>query len=100
MSTPARPQPQLEPAGINCDQYLEFIPEKLELVNGHLSYGGQDQTGFHACVLTNMGLLAAIRGTGAYLWIESLDCHFRERLEAVKAQPEGAEAMINRCRVY
>jgi len=48
MSPPALSQPQLRPAGITCDQYLEFTLEKLELVNGHLGYGEQDQTGFHS----------------------------------------------------
>ena len=46
-SNPPLPQPQLEPAGITFDQYAEFTPEKLELRNGYLGYGGQEQTGFH-----------------------------------------------------
>ena len=56
-SNPPLPQPQLEPAGITFDQYAEYTPEKLELRNGYLGYGGQDPTGFHLAVLTNMGLL-------------------------------------------
>jgi hypothetical protein len=95
-SNPPLPQPQLEPAGITFDQYAEYTPEKLELRNGYLGYGGQDQTGFHLAVLTNMGLLAAIRNTEVSLWIEALDRHLRERLETVDAEPEVAEAMINR----
>jgi hypothetical protein len=95
-SKPPLPQPQLEPTGITFDQYAEYTPEKLELRNGYLGYGGQDPTGFHLAVLTNMGLLAAIRNTEVSLWIEALDRHLRERLETVNAPSEVAEAMINR----
>ena len=95
-SNPPLPQPQLEPTSITFDQYAEYTPEKLELRNGYLGYGGQDPTGFHLAVLTNMGLLAAIRNTEVSLWIEALDRHLRERLETVNAEPEVAEAMINR----
>lgn len=95
-SNPPLPQPQLEPTGITFEQYAEFTPEKLELIRGHFGYGGQDPTGFHLAVLTNMGLLAAIRHTGASLWLEALDHHLRSKLETVNAQPEVAEAMINR----
>ncbi|MBD2695241.1 hypothetical protein [Anabaena catenula] len=47
MTQPLLPQPQLEPNGITSDQYFEFTPEKLELWNGYLGYGGQDNLGFH-----------------------------------------------------
>jgi hypothetical protein len=50
------PQPQLEPTGINFEQYDEFTPQKLELWDGFYNYGGQDMTGFHLAVLTNMGV--------------------------------------------
>lgn len=43
-----------------------------------------------------MGLLAAIQNTEVSLWIEALDRHLRSRLETVNAEPEVAEAMINR----
>jgi hypothetical protein len=95
-SRPPLPQPQLEPAGITFEQYVEFTPPKLELVRGQLGYGGQDPTEFHACVLTNMGLLAVIQFTGVSLWVEALDRHLRSKLEAVNADPEVAEAMMNR----
>lgn len=95
-SNPPLPQPQLEPTGITFDQYAEYTPEKLELRNGYLGYGGQNKTGFHLAVLANMGLLAAIQNTGVSLWVEALDRHLRERLETVNAPSEVAEAMINR----
>jgi hypothetical protein len=41
-------------------------------------------------------VLVAIRNTGVSLWIEALDRHPQERLEAVNAPSEVAEAMINR----
>ncbi len=95
-SQPPLPQPQLEPAGITFDQYVEFTPEKLELWDGYLDYGGQNQLGFHLAVLRNMGLLTAIRHTELSLWIEALDCHLKEKLETVSAQPEVAQALLNR----
>lgn len=93
---PELPQPSLEPASITFDQYIEFTPEKLELSDGYLGYGGQDQVGFHLAVLTNMGLLAAIRRTGMSLWVEALERHVREKLATVNGDPEVAEAMLNR----
>jgi hypothetical protein len=84
-SHPSLPQPQLEKSGITFEQYLEFTPEKLELSNGYLGYGGQDQLGFHLAVLTNMGLLSAIRHTGLSLWLEALDSRVREKLATVKS---------------
>jgi hypothetical protein len=41
-SQPPLPEPQLHPAGITFDQYVEFTPEKLELSDGYLGYGGQN----------------------------------------------------------
>lgn len=78
------------------DQYVEFTPEKLELSDGYLGYGGQNQVGFHLPVLTNMGLLAAIRHTGMSLWVEALDRDVREKLATFNGEPEVAEAMLNR----
>ena len=95
-SQPPLPQPQLKPTGITFDQYAEFTPEKLELADGFYGYGGQDQTGFQLAVLTNMGLLKAIRHTGVSLWMEALERRLREKLERVDAQPEVTEAMLNR----
>ncbi|MHC5831370.1 MAG: hypothetical protein ACYT04_89250, partial [Nostoc sp.] len=86
----------LEPASITFDQYIEFTPEKLELSDGYLGYGGQDQIGFHLAVLTNMGLLTAIRRTGMSLWVEALERHVRQKLATVNGEPEVAEAMLNR----
>ncbi|PAX56982.1 hypothetical protein [Brunnivagina elsteri] len=95
-SQPPLPQPQLQPAGITFDQYVEFTPEKLELWDGYLGYGGQNQLGFHLAVLTNMGLLSAIRHTNLSLWVETLDNYMREKLANINAEPEVTEAMLNR----
>lgn len=95
-SQPPFPQPQLQPNCITSDQYLEFTPEKLELWGGYLGYGGQNQLGFHLAVLTNMGLLSAIRHTNLSLWVEALDNYVREKLVNNNAEPEVAEAMLNR----
>ncbi len=96
MTQPPLPQPQLEPSGITFDQYEEFTPAKLELSNGYLGYGGQDNLGFHLSVLTNMGLLTAVRNTNLSLWIEALDHVVREKLQNVNSEPEVAKAMLNR----
>ena len=96
MNEPPLPQPQLEPSGITFDQYAEFTPQKLELSNGYMGYGGQDNLGFHLSVLTNMGLLSAIKHTNIELWLEALDYVVREKLPKVNASPEVVEAMLNR----
>ena len=57
---PRLPQPELERAGITFEQYEEFTPEKLELWDGYLGYGSQNQLGFHLAILRNMGLLTAV----------------------------------------
>ncbi|BAZ83666.1 MAG: hypothetical protein VKL60_17025 [Sphaerospermopsis sp.] len=96
MTQPPLPQPKLEPTGITFDQYVEFTPQKLELSNGYMGYGGQNQLGFHLAVLTNMGLLKAAQHTNLALWVEALDFVVREKLAKVDAPPEVAEAMLNR----
>ncbi|MDB9435253.1 hypothetical protein BMF77_02049 [Dolichospermum sp. UHCC 0315A] len=96
MSEPSLPQPQLEPSGITFDQYAEFTPQKLELSNGYMGYGGQDNLGFHLSVLTNMGLLKAAQHTNLALWIEALDCVVKEKLQNINGEPEVVEAMLNR----
>ena len=93
---PLLPQPELERAGITFEQYEEFTPEKLELWDGYLGYGGQNQLGFHLAVLRNMGLLTAIRHTELSLWIEALNSHIREKLQIVDAPPEVIEVMLDR----
>ena len=95
-SQPPLPQPQLQPTGITSDQYDEFTPEKLELWDGYLGYGGQNQLGFHLVVLINMGLLSAIRHTNLSLWVEALDNYVRQKLANINAEPEVAEALLNR----
>ena len=81
-SQPPLPQPELNPAGITFDQYEEFTPAKLELVDGILGYGGQDLTGFQLSVLRNMGLLKAVERTDVTVWIDALDRHLQEKLVA------------------
>ena len=96
MNQPPLPQPQLKPKGITFEQYIEFTPQKLELSNGYMGYGGQDNLGFHLSVLTNMGLLKAAQHTNLALWIEALDCVIREKLQNINGEPEIVEAMLNR----
>ena len=72
MTQPSLPQPQLELTGITSQQYMAYTPEKLELWNGFYGYGGQDLTGFHLAVLTNMGLRAAVREVPIVLLLEAI----------------------------
>jgi hypothetical protein len=72
MTQPPFPQPQLEPNGINFEQYLEYTPEKLELWDGFYNYGGQDMTGFHLAILTNMGLRAAVSHVPITQWLAAI----------------------------
>ncbi len=52
---------------------MAYTPEKLELWNGFYGYGGQDLTGFHLAVLTNMGLRAAVREVPFALLLEAIE---------------------------
>ena len=95
MTQPSLPQPQLEPTGITSEQYMAYTPEKLELWNGFYDYGGQDFTGFHLAVLTNMGLRAVVREVPLILLLEAIQ-------EAVLQNPkldlnnEVGSAMLDR----
>jgi len=66
------PQPQLEPTGITFEQYDEYTPQKLELWDGFYNYGGQDMTGFHLAVLTNMGLRTAVSHVPMSKWLAAI----------------------------
>lgn len=88
-SQPPLPQPELKPKGITFDQYDEFTPAKLELVDGILGYGGQDPTGFQLSVLRNMGLLKAVAHTDATLWIDALE-HYLQQKSSANSEPEAA----------
>jgi hypothetical protein len=72
MTQPSLPQPQLAPTGMTLEQYMAYTPEKLELWDGFYDYGRQDLTGFHLAVLTNMGLLAAVREVPLALLLEAI----------------------------
>ncbi len=95
-SQPPLPKPQLQPTGITFEQYVEFTPQKLELRDGYLGYGGQNQLGFHLAVLTNMGLLSAISNTNLRLWVEALDNYIREELNNINDESVEREALLNR----
>lgn len=95
-SQPPLPTPQLEPSGITSEQYLEFIPDKLEFYDGYLGYGGQDQTAFQLSVLTNIGLFKALQHTKSVLWIQAIERYLKQKLETLNAEPEVQQAMLNR----
>jgi len=70
-----RPTPDLEPRPITIDEYYSFTPEKIELIDGYLLYGPEDHEGRRnllQLLLTNEGLLEAVRLTPAELWQEAL----------------------------
>jgi len=72
MPQPPLPQPQPDRTPITFDQYLEYTPEKLELWDGFYNYGGQDMTGFHLAILTNMGLRAAVSRVPISKWLAAI----------------------------
>ena len=90
------PEPQSDPSPITFDQYLEYTPEKLELWDGFYNYGGQDMTGFHLAVLTNIGLHSAVSHVPITKWLAAiqevalqnpkLDDALRDRLVRVIAE--------------
>ncbi|BAZ15364.1 hypothetical protein NIES4071_72360 [Calothrix sp. NIES-4071] len=90
------PKPQLEPSGITSEQYLEFIPDKLEFYDGYLGYGGKNKIAFQLSVLTNMGLSKALQHTKSSLWIQAIEYYLKQKLETLEAEPEVQQAMLNR----
>ena len=72
MPQPPFPQPELDRTPINFEQYDEFTPQKLELWDSFYNYGGQDMTGFHLAVLTNMGLRTAISHVPIAQWLAAI----------------------------
>lgn len=94
MTNPPFPQPQLEPIGINIDQYCEYTPEKLELSNGMYGYGGQELTGFYLAVLANMGIRAAVQNVPLSLWLEAIQELATNNPKLSLKNPES-EAMLN-----
>jgi len=72
MTLPPLPKPQLDRTPITFEQYDEFTPQKLELWDGFYNYGGQDMTGFHLAVLTNMGLRTAVSHVPITQWLAAI----------------------------
>ena len=72
ISKPPFPQPNGDRTPITLDQYDEYTPQKLELWDGFYNYGGQDMTGFHLAVLTNMGLRAAVSHVSISKWLAAI----------------------------
>ena len=72
MTQPPLPQPQSDRAPITFEQYDEYTPQKLELWNGFYNYGGQDMTGFHLAVLTNMRLRTAVSHVPITKWLAAI----------------------------
>ena len=73
MTQPPLPQPQFDRTPITLDQYLEYTPEKLELMNGFYDYGDpEDFKGFYLAVLKNMGLRAAVSHVPIAQWLAAI----------------------------
>ncbi len=83
------PQPQSDRTPITFDQYLEYTPQKLELWDGFYNYGGQDMTGFHLAILTNMGLRAAVSHVPIAKWLAAIQ-------EVALQNPKLDDAMRDR----
>jgi hypothetical protein len=67
------PQPQSDRTPITLDQYLEYTPEKLELMDGFYDYGDpEDFKGFYLAILTNMGLRAAVSHVPITQWLAAI----------------------------
>ena len=73
MTQPPLPQPQCDRTPITLDQYLEYTPEKLELMDGFYDYGYPDDfKGFYLAILTNMGLRAAVSHVPISQWLAAI----------------------------
>lgn len=70
------PIPDLDPRRITLDEYHEYGPEKIELLDGHLfDLGGPSEVRrrFLALLLVNVGLLEAVTLAPERQWREALD---------------------------
>ena len=71
-----RPHPRPWPEPITAEQYQQYIPEKLELVDGYL-IDGPDSTEARdkllALLLTNVGLEAAVMLADKEDWREAIE---------------------------
>jgi hypothetical protein len=72
MPKPPLPQPQLDRTPITSDQYHEYTPDKLELLQGFYGFAHQDMTGFHLAILTNMGLREAVSHVPIAKWLSAI----------------------------
>jgi len=95
MSKPPLPKPQLDPAPITIDQYMELTPEKLELWDGFYEYGGQDFTGFHLAILANMGVCKVAQNIPLSLLLEAIEENLKNHPK-LNFENETNEAMLNR----
>ena len=95
MSKPPFPKPQLNPAPITSDQYMELTPEKLELSGGFYEYGGQDFTGFYLAVLTNMGVQRVAEHIPLSLLLEAIAEKYKDQPK-LNFENETNEAILNR----
>lgn len=70
------PIPDLEPKRITVDEYHEYGPEKLELLDGYLfDIGGPSEIRRRvlALLLLNMGLLEAVTLAPERRWREAIE---------------------------
>jgi hypothetical protein len=73
MTQPPLPKPQIDRTPITLAQYLEYTPEKLELMHGFYDYGyPEDFKGFYLAVLTNMGLRTAVSNVPIAQWLAAI----------------------------
>ncbi len=70
------PVPDVLPAPITYEQFLELVPEKFELVDGYLfdpPYRHSTRERLLALLLTNEGLARAVRLAPPERWREALE---------------------------
>jgi len=70
------PLPELEPRPITLDQYMEFTPEKLELISGFLIDAPERplwRRQLLALLLVNTGLVETVKLAPRDRWLEALE---------------------------
>lgn len=78
------PEVGLEPAPVTYEDYVAFIPEKLELVQGHLIEAPdstEQRRKLLALLLKNLGLVEAVRLVPEEKWREALRLAYSDRGE-------------------
>lgn len=65
--------PKLEGQNVTLGVFEQYIPEKIELLDGKICEGGKDLEKLFELILYNIGIEKAIKYAPKELWLEALE---------------------------